>query len=543
MFRRSAILAALAGAVLVGPFALAQDAPVTNAAPSPEAASPPPETPPPPAAPLPSPDQGAPITTAPPPAPAIAAPGPVEAQPLDTLDLFSAGRDTGLGADLWKGSSAAIARAVIPTLAGKPLSPAFIALARRVLATGANAPEGAGSDAALAAARARVLLALGDAPDVDAILDRTPSLAGDASLSQIAAEAALITDQPDKACRIGDSLSTGRDGLYWLRLRAYCQARQGKSAEAQLTLTLAAQQGADPDYQRLMGVILASAGDPGAASLRDGLDYALSHQLQLDPTAALATAPAAIAEHVRSEPPPAAPAPAAGAAAPDHILVAAPPVEADVLAALRAAKTPADDLIAAKAQDHAISMLASGGPPLTAPVQLASAALAAGDLMTAQSIRASVTQDTIPGADRTDLAILDAAIAIAAGKPDLQTLDRLAELGGSADAGIKARAEAATAIFAPLSGGADPAVRAALAGFDIGPMEGTAGANLALDLAGDAKARGDVALLSLGVAQGAGAMGPGSAERAVLERALARAGFEPDARAVALEGLLALQSR
>ena len=51
-------------------------------------------------------------------------PPPVQAQPLATLDLFSAGRDTGLGADLWKGSSAHIARTVIPGLADKPLSPA-----------------------------------------------------------------------------------------------------------------------------------------------------------------------------------------------------------------------------------------------------------------------------------------------------------------------------------------------------------------------------------------------------------------------------------
>jgi hypothetical protein len=476
----------------------------------------------------------APIDQGPPLAKTIPPPAPVLVQPLETLDLFSSGRDTGLGGELWKGSSAAIARTVIPTLADKPMSPAAIGLARRVLATAATAPDGAGSDADLAAARVRALLALGDAPGVDAILERTPGVTNNAALSQIAAEAALITDQPDKACRISEGLSTGREALYWLRLRAYCQARQGRGAEAQLTFTIATQQGADPDYARLMGVILAKAGDPGPAALRDGLDYALSRGLQLDPGPALADAPPAIAEHVRAAP---------GAAAPDHIIASPPPSEADVLAALRAAKTPAAYLIAAMAQAPGALALAQPHATLVAPVQIATAALAAGDLASAQQIRAGLVQDTIPGASATDLAILDAAIAVAADKPDPQALDRLAERGMSADSEAKVRAQAAAAIYAPFAGAVGPNARAELSGFDLGAGEGASGAMLALDLAADARAKGDVAMLSLRLAQAGGAAGPAPAARARLERALARAGLVADAKAFALEGLIGLQSR
>ncbi|MDZ4321897.1 MAG: hypothetical protein U1A07_24205, partial [Phenylobacterium sp.] len=81
---------------------------------------------------------------------AFALPGASIAQAVESVmlpapDLFSAaGRDTGLGPDLWNGASAATARTVVPLLAQKPLSPATSALARAVLATGARGPEGGG---------------------------------------------------------------------------------------------------------------------------------------------------------------------------------------------------------------------------------------------------------------------------------------------------------------------------------------------------------------------------------------------------------------
>ncbi|MDR3512270.1 MAG: hypothetical protein P4L73_11595, partial [Caulobacteraceae bacterium] len=219
------------------------------------------------------------------------------------------------------------------------------------------------------------------------------------------------------------------------------------------------------------------------------------------------------------------------------------PSEADVLAALRAAKGPAEQLAAARAQAGAIDALVQAKASLGAPVQLATAALLAGDLQTALAIRASLVQDTIPGAGSADLAILDAALAAAAGKPDPQTLDRLAERGQAADASARSRAQAATAIFAPLAGPASPAVRAALAGFDLGRGAATPGELLALDLAADAGAKGDVAMLALAIAQEAGAAGPAPADRARLIRALARAGLGEDARALAVEGLAGQQAR
>ena len=66
---------------------------------------------------------------------------------------------------------------------------------------------------------------------------------------------------------------------------------------------------------------------------------------------------------------------------------------------------------------------------------------------------------------------------------------------------------------------------------------------LALDLSAENQARGDVAMLGLALAEIGGANGPAPIDRARLERVLVRAGLVADARAFAVEGLLALQVR
>src|SRR5262245_52373025 len=80
---------------------------------------------------------------------------PVEVSQLAAPDAFTtAGRDTGLPRDLWRGTSVATIQAVLPLLASKPLSPAAAQLARRVLATGAPGPSGVSDNAAMIGGRA-----------------------------------------------------------------------------------------------------------------------------------------------------------------------------------------------------------------------------------------------------------------------------------------------------------------------------------------------------------------------------------------------------
>jgi len=220
----------------------------------------------------------------------------VEVAPLAAPDAFSTpGRDTGLPQSLWRGASGDTLATVLPKLAARPLNPAAAALARRLLATGAPGPEGLGPDPATLTARAKALTALGEPKAAAAILARAPGLDRNAELSQAAAESALLSGDDASACAVAEALTVGRSDVYWLRLRAYCQATGGHADQAQLTFDLAQAQAKDPIYARLMGSKLAAAGDPGAASLRNGLDYALSRSLGLDLSAAKASPDVAVA--------------------------------------------------------------------------------------------------------------------------------------------------------------------------------------------------------------------------------------------------------
>jgi hypothetical protein len=452
--------------------------------------------------------------------------GQVQVQTLAPPDLFSTpAGDTGLSADLWKDTAPGIAREVLPKLAAKPLSPASAGLARRVLATGANGPTGVGGDPEMGAVRAMALIALGDAAGANAVLDRAPGVADSSQLSVAAAEAALITGADDKACKIGEALSVDRSAPYWLRLRAFCQALAGQTDAAQLTLNLAASQTKDADYTRLMGALLTGA-PGGAANLKNGVNYAVSRKLGLDIQAAAATASPALKPVLK---------PAGGVAGGADLTAA----QTANVASLRQAKGLPAFVDASKASAAAIAALARADAPLEDPVLLARAALAAGDLATAQAIRAKLTGDTIPNAGPADLALLDAALAAADGRKDGQTLDRLIERG--AQAGVKSPAQPAALILAALGGAMSPEARAQFATFDPGKSAVSPARLVVMDDAAAAGRQGEAALLALSVSADAGANGPGPVDRARLVRALAKAGLEADARALAVEGLLALQ--
>jgi hypothetical protein len=468
---------------------------------------------------------------------------PVGSQTLAQLDLFSAGRETGFGQDLWKGSSADVARTVIPTLRDAPLSPAAAALGRDLLATASIAPDGAGNDAGLAAARASAVLALGDAEGASDILDHTPGVSSSAALSQVGAEAALVTGRNDKACAFGEALATDRDGIYWLRLRAFCQVLAGKTDLAQLTYTLANQQARDPYFARLMGALLAGGADAGDASLRDGLDYALSVQLKLDLTPALPTASRAIAQHLASLPaaPPPAPPLAGGATPPPP--PPPPPTEADMLNPLRATTDFSGYATAAKASKPAIAQLVALKSPLSAPVAIATAAIVASDLSDADAIRAGLTLNGAGGVDVLDVTILDATLAAARGQPDASLIGRLIQLSETTDGRERARAEAAAELLAALSATVDAPTRARLAAFDLPAATGPAARLIAMDTAAESTRKGETALLALWIAEAGGNGGPALDDRIRIERALVKVGLGANAQAFAVEGLAQLQVR
>lgn len=291
---------------------------------------------------------------------AIAGPAGAQVQVTELAppDAFSTpGRDTGLPADLWRGTPAEAARAVLPLLAARPLSPAASYLARQVLATGAPGPDGSASDEGLAAGRANALIALGDFGSAVRILERAPSLDRNAGLSRAAAEVALLSGDAGRACAIASALAAGRGDIYWLRLRAFCQAEAEQSDQAHLTFELAQTQARDAVLGRLMGARL-NGTPPGAASLRNGLDLALSRSLKLDLSA---TKPApAVAAALSGQAPTPPTYDLTGLDAATAALAQGPPSGLGV-SALIAAALDADPKVRAKRQGSALLLAALQG--------------------------------------------------------------------------------------------------------------------------------------------------------------------------------------
>jgi hypothetical protein len=514
------------------------------------------------------------------------APAGIEAQPLGGLDLFSAGaRRTDLPPDLWRGTSAALASEVFDRLGSAPLSPAARDLALRVLATGASAPDRAGADVQLAAARVRALLALGDAAGVDAILDRTAGVGESAALSQVAAEAVLFLEQPDEACRIGQALRTGRDEPYFVRLRAFCEARAGRAPAAQLALRLLEESGGrDEPFGRLIGAVT-NATPPGAASLRTGLHAALSRQLELNLAPAVETAAPAALANLASKAGPArapaaaralrlglisaeaaaayAPSPAAPAAegatpeptaAPTPADVAAaltqtgaareralyrltladvPAVRAAAVAGLLARSEPAEFLAGVRLAEPALRTLSPEAAGARA-LLFARAAAVLPDAALAARFRAAAPADA-----GFEAAVTDALIAIAGDKAlPVQALESLLPLAEAASPD-RSRAQGAVLLMAAAGAPVPPASRAALLRYEAGAADAAGARRLALDLAADAGIRGEAALIALDIALDAGAAGPKLADRVEIVRALREARV-PGHRTWAREGLLQL---
>ena len=481
----------------------------------------------------------------------------VQVQTLAAPDLFSVGAGTSdLPPDLWQGSSAALLRTAIPQLAARPLSPAAAGLARHLLAAPGNAPEGAGDDPALAGARAEALLQLGDAAGAETIAAGTPALAQKPELSRVAAEAALIRGEEDRACSIGDGLINGREGAFWLRLRAFCQAKAGQTAPAQLTFELAEQQGHSADFDRLMTALLAGQTDT-APALDDALDYAISKRVSAAWTGGLSAAARATRLGFATPEAYAAvspvPADVVGAdqpgAAGEGALVALAAgandlnlKEAAVIALLKRAKDGPEFQALARLASPSIGQIMAAHPVLRDPALFAAAAAAAGDAASARAARALVGQGMAPPSP-LELALLDALIAAAASQPDASAVAALDVIAAQADGSARARAAAAMALLAGLGAPLGPQARFDVATANLGAAGLASARMLALDQAAEAGRMGDAGLYVLISAADAGAPGPPPGDRALLVRALARVHLDADARAYAVEGLVALQGR
>lgn len=503
-------------------------------------------------------------------------PAPIETQALRDLDAWSVSAlsraDGALAPDLWNRSDPAFLAALFDRLPGVYESPAALALARRVLFSGGEAPRGDAAEASRK--RFEALGRMGAADELATMAAGAGAALADVQIAQYAAQAELARGRRVEACQRGRNASVGETAPpFLLRLRAYCAAVGGDRAAADLALELArAQNAADAWYT---GAVAAAAGAPGArppaANYDNSLAVALSiaAQLRPGPNALNNSSTLALVALARNENAPqpqraqaaalafrrgaitAADARAILRATPPEITSGLPPLAAALRQAeaapgsleaataiagvLRASTSPADFAAVARFFQADINGFAAA-PDQAGALLFARAALANGDSQAAQRLIASARQ---AGADEAALAPLDAALVALTGPRSDQggvAIHRRIDNAGAAPRTAARDVAILAALGAPMDGAA---LSFLLANAPQGGARADAGAMLALAAAVERGAIGEGALLAVAAA---GPNGPASLDAESVERiirALRGLRLEADARRIAVEAILA----
>ena len=505
-------------------------------------------------------------------------PAPMEVQQISELNAWTVGalsRANGaLPSDIWSRSDPAFLAQAFNRLPAVYDSPATLALARRVLLSGADAPRGGDADAA-ARRRFEALGKMGAADELATMASGAGSASTDVAIAQYAAQAELARNQRAQACNRGRAAVAGEQvPPFLLRLRAYCAAVAGDRAASDLALELArAQNAADAWYT---GAVAAAGGAPGARPPAARYDNSLAVQLSIagglrpgpNPLANSSTlALVALARNEQAPQPQRVQAAALAfrrgvissaeartilAATPAEITAALPPIAtalrqvtaapgsieaaAAIAGVLRSATAYVDFAAASRFFKTDIAALQSA-PDGASAVLFARAALAAGDAQLGQRLVASARQ---AGGDEAALAPLDAALVALTGAGNAQgsmAMQRRIDQAPSAQARGAARDVAIlAALGAPLEGSAQAFL------FANAPQGGTradTGAMLALASAVERGAVGEGALLAV---VAAGEAGPARLDAESVERivrALRGLRLEDDARRVAADAILA----
>jgi hypothetical protein len=497
----------------------------------------------------------------------------IESSELSRLDAWTVSAisraDGALPSSLWLQSDPAFVAALFDRLPGAFDSPAVQVLTQRVLFSGGDAPRG---DAGLAArSRFQALARIGAADQLAVMAAGAASGLSGEDIAEFAARAELARGSRMMACQRGRTSDLAQPPVFLIYLRAFCAAAAGDRAAADLALEVARGGGAgDSWYAGALGAVGGAPGArPPAARFSDSLTTAISlaGNLRPAPNAVLEAPTLSLVELARAEA--AAPLVRAQAAAlafrrgaisateARALLLAAPadasapPIAAAlhqverapgsleaataIAASLRGAASPAEfAAIATLFKDDIASLVAA--PDSGAALAFVRAAIASGDLALAQRLANSARAARLNPAV---FASIDTALAVALrtdGDAALGVMRARIEAAGAAGAAGAARD---IAIVASLGAPSDAAVqRFLLANPPQGGARADTGLMVLLDAAVERRALGEAALLAA-LATGEGPARLDVASLARIIDALREIGLEADARAMAVEALLA----
>lgn len=154
--------------------------------------------------------------------------------------------DGGLGSDMWQGTQHQVLTALMKKVPVTSPSPAMRNLMQRLLLTGAKVPVGA-EPGSLIAMRAGQLLAMGDFTGVTELLKAVPGYAENSDLLRIEMDARLLTGDVARACQVTNAYVENQSSEYWQKAFIFCQALEGKGDEAQIGMSLLQELGVEDE--------------------------------------------------------------------------------------------------------------------------------------------------------------------------------------------------------------------------------------------------------------------------------------------------------
>jgi hypothetical protein len=228
-------------------------------------------------------------------------PGPVQAVPLGALDPSSVGTlsgDAGYGGDLWTGSDRGIVERLIALLPVNERSVAARDLARRLLLTTAAVPEGQPTAKSILGLRVERLAVLGLTDAASDLAQRAPAALADPKLARAATDALLLRNDTAAACAMQQIWVRDDTDPFWMKLGFLCRVGDSDLNTAALVLSLVREQGVDDPAFLALADVLTNVRGAKLDSLPQPspLQYAMLRAAKRPPPAdALATASPAVA--------------------------------------------------------------------------------------------------------------------------------------------------------------------------------------------------------------------------------------------------------
>ncbi len=177
----------------------------------------------------------------------------------DGIGILDPGRG-GLGPAIWEGTSRHVVLEMLPRIPTDLDSPALQDLANRLLASATRPPDRrqtSSDSGSLLLLRMEILAAMGEADGVREMLRVIPRDRGPAGLRRLQTESSFLAGDSEEACRIVRNALAESDEPFWQMALAVCQLGDGAADEANLTLSLLRETGAevDPGFHALFDAV------------------------------------------------------------------------------------------------------------------------------------------------------------------------------------------------------------------------------------------------------------------------------------------------